>query len=414
MSQKLARSLSISAEQSRILGATLSSIVDFAYIFDLEGRFLYANNALVDLLCIKPEEIVGKNFFDLKYPAELAERLQSQIQQVIDNREIVRDETPFTNPEGKLGYYEYIFTPVFGEDGTVNFVAGSTRDITERRQQAEELRGAHEELESRVVQRTAQLAEANESLIAQMDKRTIGEAERLQILQRLLTAQEDERTRIARDMHDQLGGTATALRMKISALTRTFPQAPPELSELDEIASRLDSEISMVAWNLHPCAINETNFAEALDRCVTDWSRHSNIPVQFDARGIEGCRVQVSIGTNLYRITQEALNNAAKYSSAKVVSVVLTKRDQQLLLIIEDDGVGFDPIAVQAEHDVRGGFGLKSIGDRVAFLGGRVEVESSVGTGTTIYVFVPLGTVDNNLKKVARTAPHLSPQARVP
>ncbi|HEX8550945.1 MAG TPA: ATP-binding protein [Abditibacteriaceae bacterium] len=126
------------AEQSRILNVALGSIEDFAYVFDRAGRFTYCNPPLLKLLDITLAEIIGKNFFDLDYPAELARRLQHQIEEVFRTSAVVRDETPYTNAKGKTGFYEYIFTPVFAADGTVEFVAGSTRDITERRQAEEE------------------------------------------------------------------------------------------------------------------------------------------------------------------------------------------------------------------------------------------------------------------------------------
>jgi PAS domain S-box-containing protein len=119
--------------QWRIFDTTLSSITDFAYTFDLDGRFVYANQPLLDLWGLTLEEAVGKNFFDLKYPDELAARLQRQIQEVFDTGRKLADETQYTSPTGAVGYYEYIFCPVFDIDGAVALVAGSTRDVSERK-----------------------------------------------------------------------------------------------------------------------------------------------------------------------------------------------------------------------------------------------------------------------------------------
>lgn len=129
-------------EQARwhIFDTTLSAITDFAYSFDRDGRFIYVNKALLDLWGLKLEQAVGKNFFDLKYPDDLAARLQRQINHVFVHKEVLRDETPYTSPTGVAGYYEYIFSPVFAADGSVVVVAGSTRDITTRKALERELR----------------------------------------------------------------------------------------------------------------------------------------------------------------------------------------------------------------------------------------------------------------------------------
>jgi PAS domain S-box-containing protein len=117
-------------KQRRTYETVLENSADFNYVFDLEGRFSYSNKALADLLQTSSDEMVGKNFFDLGYPAPLAERLQNQIQQVIRTKESVRDETPYTSAFGTRAY-EYIFTPITGENGVVEGVAGATRDITD-------------------------------------------------------------------------------------------------------------------------------------------------------------------------------------------------------------------------------------------------------------------------------------------
>jgi PAS domain S-box-containing protein len=121
------------ANRLRALEIMLSGIRDFAYALDRNGRFIYVNKALLDLWGIPLEQAVGKNFFDLKYPDDLAAKLQRQIQQVIETRQVLVDETPYTSPSGQGGYYEYILSPVLSPNGEVVAVAGSTRDYTERK-----------------------------------------------------------------------------------------------------------------------------------------------------------------------------------------------------------------------------------------------------------------------------------------
>lgn len=137
-------------QRARVFETTLSAIADFAYVFDHDGRFVYVNKALLDLWGIGLEEAIGKDFFDLQYPTELAGRLQRQIQEVFDTRRRLKDETPYTSPTGASGYYEYIFIPVIGADGEVEAVAGSTRDISDRKRAEDELREVHTRLEAAI------------------------------------------------------------------------------------------------------------------------------------------------------------------------------------------------------------------------------------------------------------------------
>jgi PAS domain S-box-containing protein len=131
VSSEKARAEAELRHQWRTFDTALSHNLDFNYIFDLQGRFTYVNRALLSLWKKPLEEAVGKNFFDLEYPDELAARLQRQIQQVIDSRQILRDQTPYVGAAGETGYYEYTFVPVIGETGEVEAVAGSTRDVTD-------------------------------------------------------------------------------------------------------------------------------------------------------------------------------------------------------------------------------------------------------------------------------------------
>jgi PAS domain S-box-containing protein len=134
--------------RERVYDSALSAITDFVYVFDLEGRFTYANKALLDLLGLSLGEIVGLTFLELEYPKPLAQRLQSQIRAVIDSKKRVTDETVYTNSAGKSGFYEYIFSPVFGSSGGVELVAGSTREVTDRKQNENELLLHHAQFET--------------------------------------------------------------------------------------------------------------------------------------------------------------------------------------------------------------------------------------------------------------------------
>lgn len=138
-------------QQSRLFDTVLSSIVDFTYVLDREGCFTYVNKALLDLWQFSLENAIGKNFFELPYPHELAARLHEQIQQVFTTGKTLRDETSYTGPSGNTGYYEYIFVPVLGRNGQVESVVGSTREISERHQELAEtealLRGLEVERE---------------------------------------------------------------------------------------------------------------------------------------------------------------------------------------------------------------------------------------------------------------------------
>ncbi|MDQ6680530.1 MAG: ATP-binding protein [Pseudomonadota bacterium] len=127
------------AEQAHVFETVLSSIEDFAYTFDLGGRFTYSNKPLLDLLVLELEAVVGKTFSELPYPPELAARLNSQIRQVVETGRQVRGEAYYKSPSGKEGWYEYIFNPVIASDGSVSSVAGSTRDVTLYRGQERQL-----------------------------------------------------------------------------------------------------------------------------------------------------------------------------------------------------------------------------------------------------------------------------------
>ena len=142
-----ARHVAASERQRRTYETALSNTPDFHYIFDLEGRFVYVNDALLGMWQKGLDEVLGRNLFEIGYPVDLAGLLHRKVQEVIDTKQPVRGETPFTSHLGER-QYEYIFVPVLGAGGAVEAVAGSTRDITERKQAEIAVLAAKEEAEN--------------------------------------------------------------------------------------------------------------------------------------------------------------------------------------------------------------------------------------------------------------------------
>jgi signal transduction histidine kinase len=295
--------------------------------------------------------------------------------------------------DGQTKWIASMATIIRDHDGKPVRMYGVNLDITATKLIEQQLKAARSELETRVEQRTQELAEANALLRNQMEERAKIEDHRISLLKKLFTIQEDERGRIARDIHDQLGQRLTALRLKIAAvkdLCKDDDVIYQRVSRLQEISELLDSEVSFLAWELRPSILDETDFEAALEQYVREWSRFSGIFAEVDRIGVAGVSIDTDIATNLYRITQEALNNIAKYAKADVVNVLLEKRENDLILIIEDNGVGFDVSAVGSNESARRGFGLVGMRERAALISGTFELESTVKEGTTIFVRIPL------------------------
>src|SRR5690349_15621475 len=272
--------------------------------------------------------------------------------------------------------------------------------IIEQCQSAEQLRDAHarladraNELERLVQIRTANLELSNDQLRAEIGERRKAEQARDELRRQLTNAQEEERRRIARELHDQMGQNLTALNLGLRTLEEINP-SHEELSSavrpLQELAAQTAHDLHRVALELRPSALDDLGLVKALRNLVEMWARHCQIESDFEPGSYDPAGVSAEIETTLYRVIQEALNNAAKHSRATHVSVLLSRAAEEVQAIIEDNGCGFDAARQGFGADGSSRLGLVGIKERLRGIAGQVQIESSPGAGTTLIVRIPL------------------------
>lgn len=267
------------------------------------------------------------------------------------------------------------------------------RNATVQRLAEEALQRTRDELEQRVWDRTAALNASNIALQDEIIQRREIEVERTALLKRLITVQEDERQRIARELHDSLGQILTALTIRI-ATTRSIatdqPRIVAALDQLRNITTQLDSELDRLTMELRPPTLDDLGLGEALHSYTAEWAEANAIRVDLLVHGLNQSRLPAAVETTVYRIVQEALTNTLKHAQANEVSIILERRGTTLRIIVEDNGRGFD---LEASQRQRGGgrqLGLMSMTERATLVGGTLVIESAPQAGTTIYLTIPL------------------------
>jgi len=273
------------------------------------------------------------------------------------------------------------------------------RDLLEEQKRVEsQLRNAHEQLADRARQledlvrkRTAKLVHSNEQLRREMSERERAERAREALRRQLIRAQEEERRRIARELHDQMGQELTALNLGLKSLSKAAPEKFKDaVRSLQDLATQTARDLRRVALELRPSTLDELGLVKAVGSLAETWSARCGIEADVESSQYAGTGVSSEVETTLYRIIQEALNNIAKHSGAKHASIILHRAPGHAELLIEDDGSGFDTTKPCPAANEKGGLGLSGIQERLSLLGGSLNVESAPQQGTTIVVRIPI------------------------
>ena len=215
---------------------------------------------------------------------------------------------------------------------------------------------------------------------------------RARLLEQVITAQEDERKRIARELHDETGQALTSLMVGLKVL-----EGRPELAGMRETLADLRAltgktldAVHDLALQLRPSVLDDLGLVPALDRLVMDFQRTHEIQLVFETNLRTGLRLPATIETALYRITQEALTNVARHAAAQSVSLLLEARHGSITLIVEDDGRGFDVASCMKDTQNDRCLGVFGMRERATLLGGTLTIESTPGSGTTVFIELPL------------------------
>jgi signal transduction histidine kinase len=218
------------------------------------------------------------------------------------------------------------------------------------------------------------------------------EAELSQVLRRTVVDQENERQRIARELHDSLGQHLTIMQLDLDEIARRSGSAEEVrsgVSRLKELASSVGHEINRLAWEIRPTTLDDLGLQTAVQQFLEEWSERSGL--KFDLHlMLDNRRLSPEVETTLYRVLQEAITNVVKHAEATKIGVILEATAREVRLIVEDNGKGFNWDGADDHISPTARLGLLGIRERLALIKGHLEIESGHGSGTTLIVHAPL------------------------
>ncbi len=240
-----------------------------------------------------------------------------------------------------------------------------------------------------------QLKNKQIDLELEIQRRRNAEEERITLLRRFVSLQEEERRHISRELHDHCGQEIIALQLGMKRAVDIVKiedqrEANACFREVNEILDRLSGEIHDLAFDLRPPSLDELGLHTAIGSFVEVWSQRVQISVDFECRNWEENRLSSEVSLTLYRVLQEALTNVAKHSESRHVSIVLELQRDFAVEIVEDHGIGFEVDATVDNSTIRQPLGLLGMKERLASVGGTLEIESAAGKGTTLFARVPI------------------------
>jgi PAS domain S-box-containing protein len=323
---------------------------DAIYVHDLSGRYTSVNRAAERLSGFTRAEILGKHFSNFVLPRDL-KHVRTNLCRKLDEENETIYEVDMVRRDGQRVPVEVSSRLIF-ENGVAVGVQGVARDITDRKRAQDALRTYS---------------------------------------QRLIQAQEVERAKIARELHDEIGQVLTAVRINLQSIQRSYGtnERVPRLDESIAIVDEALGRVRELSIELRPALLDDLGLSVALRWYVDRYAQRTGITAEVLNGFEDDTRLPRELETACFRIAQEALTNVARHAQAVSVSVQLERSREKLWLTIMDDGIGFDINDLRRSASADSALGLRGMEERALAVGGYLEVDSGSGRGTRIRAMFP-------------------------
>ena len=340
--------------------ALVENTPDIIARFDSDCRYLFVNSAVAQVSNLKLEDIIGKTLVDVGFSEEQARFRERVIRNVFDTRRPFETEFEFEGPNG-MGIFEWRVYPEFDAAGNMQSVLSINRDITERKRAEEQVKQSRELLRA--------------------------------LSAHLQSVREEERTMIAREIHDELGQALTGLKMDLSSVQNTLrkqgagglERCTERTTSMSKLIDATIQTVRRIATDLRPGILDDLGLVAAIEWQAQDFQKRTGIKCKL-APGVEDLELDSDRSTAAFRIFQETLTNVARHSLATEVDVSLSHCADGVVLEIKDNGKGIQEADISGSRSL----GLLGMRERAHLLGGELKVSGTPGEGTTVIVRIPL------------------------
>jgi two-component system C4-dicarboxylate transport sensor histidine kinase DctB len=365
---------------------------------DAEGKFMFVNQAFCNMLGYTESELLGKTIWQLTHNDDVEENKRLYDRTMIEGIPF-KLEKRLIRQDGSTLWVDVSVSPVMDATGKPQSAVAVEVDITGRKQAEEALRNLNLQLESRVQNRTVKLQEANQSLLNEIaERQRVEEAlhesrKRLQILsQRLVEVQEEERRAIARELHDSVGQSLSALNINLVILDNQISNSANEqirtrLNDSMQLTAETISLVRDVMSDLRPAVLDDYGLEAALQSYVDQFKSRYGIKILFEKPDQPILRMGSSIEMTFLRIAQEALLNITRHAHADQVNLSLWQEENAIRLVVQDNGSGIES---WPDANRPGSHGLTIMRERAEAVSGNLRVSSLPGKGTKVEVSIPI------------------------
>jgi PAS domain S-box-containing protein len=357
-------------------------------MLDRNGYILSWNEGAERLKGYREAEIVGKHFSVFYLPEDVHDgKPEANLKAAVANGNC-EDEGWRVRKDGSRFWANVVITALRDGRGELCGFAKVTRDVAERRKREEALWEANEKLELRLKQRAAELLRVNGKLRAEVKERERAQEKYRALAMRQEQVREDERTHVAREMHDELGQICTALKMDLAWIAQRLPEEQGRLRERTESAltlvTHLIQSVRRISAELRPSTLDSLGLVSAMEWQAQEFQLRTGIPCRIVLPEQE-VALDPERATAIFRIFQETLTNIARHAKATSVQATVVLSQENVLLVVHDNGKGFDASSALS----RGSPGLLGMQERAYLIGGQFKISSAPESGTTVSVQIP-------------------------